>query len=397
MPWKESSAMDQKQLFIIQWQLQEESFTDLCDEFGIARKTGYKWVKRYQENGIKGLEEQTRQPLNMPRRISTEILCEIMKARHHKEFWGGKKISRYLRSQGFEPVPHARTIDRYLKRCGYVTPRRARRNAELQEEVLIEAKAPMDVATIDFKGWWRTGDGKRCEPLTVRDQSSRYLLNLSAHPGTCFEAVKERLSMVFEQYGLPLVMRSDNGSPFASVSAMHRLTRFGVWLMKLGVLPNRIEPARPDQNGAHERFHRDIKRELQQKPARELREEQKRFDMWRYEFNYERPHEALGDDTPAQHFKASPRKYLGDNIEFEYPSDFEMRKISHVGEFNWKGKAVGFAKSLAGEYIGIEDCGGPDLKVWFYDFCLASLHRKGEYLVPSHTLSKEGTGRRIKI
>lgn len=396
MPWEEKSVLDQKKLFIVRWQLQEETFTELCQEFDIARKTGYKWVRRYQAEGLKGLEEYKREPKHMPQQISNEILCEIFKARQRKEFWGGKKISRYLRNQGFSCVPHARTIDRYLKRGGYVTPRRTRRNQKLQEEKLIEARVPMDVATIDFKGWWRTGDGKRCEPLTVRDQSSRYILNLSAHAGASFEAVKERVSGVFEQYGLPLVMRSDNGSPFASVSAMHRLTRFGIWLMKLGVLPNRIEPACPDQNGAHERFHWDIKRELQKNPARELGEEQKRFDIWRYEFNHERPHESLNDDTPAQHFRASPRKYLGDNVLFEYPADFEMRKISRSGEFNWKGKPIRFAKSLAGEYIGIEDSGEPDLKVWFYDFYLASLHRKGEYLVPSHALAKESIGRRMK-
>lgn len=395
MPWKESSAMDQRKLFIVRWQLEEESFKELCDEFGIAPKTGYKWVNRFQERGAAGLAELSRVPKQMPRQISNEILCEIFKARAKKEFWGGIKLRRYLKNQGFNNLPHARTIDRYLKRGGYVTPRRARRNEKLQEEKLIEPSNPMDVLTIDFKGWWRTGDGKRCDPLTARDQMSRYILNLSAHSGCSFDAVKERLSEVFKQYGLPLVVRSDNGAPFASVRAMHRLTRFGAWLMKLGVLPNRIEPACPDQNGAHERFHKDIKRELQKNPARELAEEQKRFDIWRYEFNYERPHQSLNDDTPAEHFKPSPRKYLGDNIEFEYPSDFQVRKISSSGDFFWKGKPIKFAKSLSGEYLGIEDCGEPDLKVWFCDFYLASLHRKGEYLNPCHALLRNGLGRRL--
>lgn len=395
MPWKESVAMDQRKLFIVRWQLGEEPFTELCEEFGVARKTGYKWVKRFSEQGMAGLVEGSRVPEHMPRQISNEILCEIFKARQKKEYWGGRKISRYLRNQGFREVPHARTIDRYLKRGGYVTPRRGRRKEKLQAEKLIEPTEPMDVVTVDFKGWWRTGDGKRCEPLTVRDQISKYILNLSAHPGCAFENVKERFSRVFEQYGLPLVIRSDNGAPFASVNAMHRLSRFGVWLMKLGILPNRIQPACPDQNGAHERFHWDIKRELQKNPARELSEEQKRFDIWRQEFNYERPHESLSDDTPAQHFKPSPRKFLGDNIQFEYPPDFQLRKVNKNGEFHWKGKPVGFAKSLAQEYIGIEDCGEPDLKVWFCDFYLGSLHRKAEYLVPSQALSKDSIGRRL--
>lgn len=395
MPWKESSVLDQKKLFIVRWLESRESFTELCEDFGISRKTGYKWLMRYEEGGIPGLSERSREPVHKPSQISNELLCEIFKTRQRKEYWGGRKIRRYLRNQGYETLPHARTIDRYLKLGGYVTPRRARREGELQAEKLIDASEPMDVATIDFKGWWRTGDGKRCEPLTVRDQKSRFILNLSAHSGTSFEAVKGRLTGIFCEYGLPLVMRSDNGSPFASVRALHRLTQFGVWLMKLGILPNRIEPASPGQNGAHERLHWDIKRELQRQPARELREEQKRFDVWSYEFNYERPHDSLNGDTPVQHFKASSRKFPGNNVLFEYPPDFEMRKVSANGEFNWKGKPIRFAKSLAGEYIGIEDCDEPDLKVWFCDFCLASLHRNGEYLVPTYTLSKENVGRRI--
>lgn len=397
MPWKESSSMDQKRLFIMHWQLQEGCFTDLCEEYGIAPKTGYKWVKRFQLEGFEGLKEKSRVPQVCPRQISNELICEIFKVRGHKEFWGGRKIRRYLKNHGYEALPHARTIDRYLKLGGFVTPRRTRRNNKLQEERLIDAKAPMEVLTIDFKGWWRTLDGKRCEPFTVKDQYSKYLLNLSAHHSSTFDAAKGRLSQVFEQFGLPLVVRSDNGSPFASVGALHRLTRFGVWLMKLGILPNRIEPACPDQNGAHERFHRDIKRELQKDPARKLTDEQKRFELWQYEFNHERPHQALNDDTPATWFKASPRKYRGDKIDFQYPADFQLRKVTHNGEFNWKGKAIGFAKSLAGEYIGIEDCGEPELKLWFCDFYLASLHRNGDFLNPSLTLQREDIGRRTNI
>lgn len=396
MPWRETDVLELRRQFISRWQLGDESISELCEEFGVSRKTGHKWLKRFKQGGSEGLRDQHRRPRCFKDELPKEILCEVIRIRNWRPLWGGRKIRQYLDANAdFERLPHSRTIDRYLKRCGYAKPRKADRGRGAYcPERLVEPAEPNDVWTADFKGWWSTQDGNRCEPLTVRDKLSRFVLNLSAHPGTSFEATKDRFSVIFEEFGLPYVMRFDNGSPFACISALHRLTRFAVWLMKHGVIPNRMDPASPHQNGAHERFHVDIKRELQNSPAANLAEEQKRFDVWRWDFNCVRPHEALGGKTPSELYRRSPRRYLGERIVFEYPPDFALRKVNANGEFNWNNKRVNFAKSLAGEYIGVEDDGTPDLNVWFCDFCLASLERNGSRIRPSQALSRQEVGRR---
>ena len=395
MPWKETKVLDQKRLFISRWCLGEECLTSLCEEFGVSRKTGYKWIDRFKKDGIGGLENLSQRPHAFRDETPREVVCEIIRIKNWKPFWGGRKIGHYLRAQKqLSKIPHSRTIDRYLRRCGYVTPRKTSSPKEFVSENLIEPSKPNDVWTLDFKGWWRTKDGKRCEPLTIRNMHSRYLLNLSAHRSATFEAVKERFYNIFEEFGLPRVIRSDNGGPFASVRAMHRLTRFGIMLMKHGVVPNRMDPGSPQQNGAHERMHLDIKRELQSTPAGKLRSEQERFDIWRYEFNHVRPHESLGGSTPAKCYKPSAKRFMGDKATFEYPVDFSLRKVSSSGDFFWNGKAVRLSKAFAGEYVGIEDCGEVDLNVYFCDFHLASLHRKERILTPTSVLRREAIGKR---
>lgn len=397
MPWRKTDVLEQRRLFIARWLMEEESFSELCDEFGIPRKTGYKWRKRYMEQGYKGLEDMSRRPKKFRDQTPNEVLCEILRIKKWKEHWGGRKIRDYLKGQrSFDSLPHSRTIERYLKKCGYVTPRAVTWRGTYASEDLIEPNEVNDVWTADFKGWWRTKNNRRCEPLTVMDRYSRALLNLSAHESATFEATRERFSAVFNEFGLPRIIRMDNGSPFAAIRAMHRLSRFGVWLLKLGILPNRMDPASPNQNGRHERFHRDIKRELQGDPAEDRETEQKRFDVWREEFNFLRPHEALNGDTPMQHYKKSPRRFV-ENTAFEYPADFSLRKVSDNGGFYWKNTNVQFTYSMAGEYIGIEDTGDEDLKVWFYDWCLGTLKRDGERFCPSQTLQRGSLGRRITI
>jgi len=384
-------VLEQRKRFIVGYLEDQYSFTELCEEYGISRKTGYKWVHRFKEEGFDGLKDESRRPKRFRDEVAGEMICEIVKVRQWKPGWGGRSIRSYLlKHRKFKGVPHARTIDRILKRSGFVTSRRhAGKAKSYNEEPIVEAKECNDVWTVDFKGWWRTGDGKRCEPLTIRDGNSRFIVNLAALATTAFEPVKERFIESFELYGLPLYVRSDNGAPFASVRGFCRLTRFAVWLMKLGVTPNRIPPASPHLNGAHERMHRDIKRELQQKPSYNAKLEQKRFDIWRHEFNHVRPHQALGGDPPAKYYRSSRRKYTLLEPVYEYPADFQIRKVSTNGEFNWKNKAVRFAKSLAGEYIGIETCDDGSLQLWFTNYCLATADRYFERpLQPVRKLSR---------
>lgn len=395
MPWRETNVLEQRKLFITRMLSGDESFTDLCEDFGIPRKTGYKWRARFLERGMEGIADLSRRPHKFRQETPNEVICEIIRIKKWKENWGAKKIRDYLVNQKtFETLPHARTIDRYLKRCGYVTPQTQSWRRQYASEEIIVPKAPNDVWTVDHKGWWTTRDGNRCEPLTVMDRFSRMLLNLSALQRKTFEDTKGIFTELFEEYGLPLVLRMDNGTPFASVQGLHRLTRFSLWLLKIGILPNRMDPASPHQNGSHERTHRDMKRELQANPATCLDEEQKRFDVWKYEYDYLRPHEALKGKPPIKVYRKSPRRF-NQHVTFEYPPDFEQRKISANGDITWKMSTVRIAKAMAGEYIGFEDSGEPDLRVWFCDFCIGTLARKTKTFTPSEGLERKDIGRRF--
>jgi len=395
MPWRETEVVEQRKLFISRLLLGEESFTELCEEFGIPRKTGYKWKNRYEEQGLQGLADMSRRPKNFPQQTPNEIIFEIIRIKQWKEHWGARKIRDYMAEHSsFKMLPHARTIDRYLKSCGYVTPRKQSWQRAFCSEEIIEPKSPNDVWTVDHKGWWKTRDGKRCEPLTVIDRHTRMVLNLSAHKRKTYKDVRSQFTDIFEQYGLPLVLRMDNGTPFASVLGLHRLTRFSLWLLELGIVPNRMNPGSPHQNGSHERFHRDIKRELQAVPAANIPEEQQRFALWRHEYNHLRPHEALNGKTPAKIYQKSERVF-NPKVAFEYPPDFDLRKVSANGDFNWKMSPVRIAKAMAGKYIGLEDCGEPYLNVWFCDFCLGTLTKKTKNFTPSEALCRKNLGRRI--
>lgn len=357
MPWRETNVLEERKLFITRMLRGEETFTELCEDFGIPRKTGYKWKARFLERGMEGLADLSRRPHKFRQQVPNEVLCEIVRIKKWKEHWGAKKIRGYLvEQQILSAVPHARTIERYLKSCGYVTPHTKSWREQFVSEAIITPTAPNDVWTVDHKGWWTTKDGKRCEPLTVMDRYSRMLLNLSAHQRKTYKDTKRVFIELFEEFGLPHVVRMDNGTPFASVQGLHRLTRFSIWLLKLGIIPNRMDLASPHQNGSHERTHRDMKRELQMNPARCRDEEQKRFDVWKYEYDHLRPHEALGGKSPATIYKKSPRVF-NPKTKFEYPPDFELRKITANGDVTWKMSTIRIAKAMAGEYIGFEDYG----------------------------------------
>jgi putative transposase len=394
MPWKETCVMDEKRLFIHRVELEEESISEVCEEFGISRKTGYKWITRYRQGGFKALEELSRRPRHFRDETPAEVICELIRIRQWKDDWGGRKIRSFLKNKGWEVLPSARTIDRYLKRCGFVIPVHRSKWQEISAQDLVEPRGPNDVWTVDWKGWWRTLDGKRCNPLTIRDSSTRYVLNLSAHQRTTFEIVKERFIEVFSENGLPLAVRSDNGPPFGSIHRGRHLTRLAVWFMKLGILPNYIPPASPQYQGAHERYHLDLYRELEKKPAANVVEEQKRFKVHQYEFNFLRPHEALNNQVPAKIYAPSKRSYPGEKITFEYPVDFDVRKVNHNGVFFYKGVTIPFAKSLAGEYIGLEFRARPHPRVWYCDFSIGFLS-DSEGFVLSNSFTRSPIGVRV--
>lgn len=371
MPWSVKHVEDQRGHFVIRALEPEANISELCRMEGISRPTAYEWIRRYKSGGFGALKDRSRRAHRLPRSSSAEVVMEIVNLRTQKPTWGGRKIrARLVRMNRFKHVPKARSIDRILKRCGLVNPRMRSTKSKLAHPTVVAARRPNHVWTIDFKGWWITRDGTRCEPLTIRDEHSKYIIGIFALRRTTFEAVKACLIKSFQRYGLPEYIRCDNGHPFISTQAICGLTRLSAWWIKLGITPNRIPPASPGMNGGHERMHRDLKKELQQNPARNLREEQERFDDWRHEFNHIRPHESLDDNVPDDWYVRSSRRYDAREREYVYPADFEVRKVTRNGEISWFGRFVGVSKSLAGEYVGIERLDDPTVRVWYTNFCL---------------------------
>lgn len=371
MPWRREELETQRGRFVLRAIEEDSNIAELCREAGISRVTAYKWIKRYRKGGIATLRDENRRPKKFGKETTRDIVMEVVRVRTEHPTWGGKKIRGYiLRRKLFKKVPVGRTIDRILKRCGLVSPRITRKRRELPEVKIVRPIASNDVWTIDFKGWWLMQDGTRCEPLTIRDEYSRFIIGIFALSTTTFEAVKTCLIECFKQYGLPKYIRSDNGHPFISVQSLCGLTRLSVWWLRLGITPNRIEVASPSMNGAHERMHLDMKRELQINPAQNLKAEQKRFDEWRYDFNNFRPHAALKDDAPVDWYKRSARQYSQQRGPHKYPLGFVTRKVSRNGEISWHGKWVGISKAFAREEVGIEILDSKHLRLWYTDFCL---------------------------
>jgi transposase InsO family protein len=365
--------MEERCKFVLLASEPAANISQLCKEFGVSRKTGYKWLERFEQEGLRGLEARSRRPASSPRQISSELVCEIVSIREAHRRWGGVTIEEILRRRyGREGMPRARTIDRILNRCGLVKAYKRGCPKVYSSEDVIEPKEPNDVWTVDLKGWWRTQDGNRCVPLTIRDGYSRYILDIAALSNSDTKAVKGRFERCFERYGLPRYIRSDNGSPFSAYLGLKGLSRLSAWWIKQGIHPNRIPPGSPQSNGGHERMHRDIKAELQKDPAKNLQLQQEIFDSWRTEFNTVRPHRALKMATPSERYCVSKRKYSGQIIQYDYGDGIETRIVGSRGFIWWHGKAKFVSNALSKEQIGLEKRDGQMLSLWFRDFYLGT-------------------------
>lgn len=371
MPWKESNEMSQRIEFVMKAEKNKDNFSELCREFNISRTLGYRLLSRYQEYGLEGIAPYSRRPHGNPNKTDEDIVCEIVKLRIQHSNWGGKTIRAVLlRSYPSEKIPSARTIDRILQRSSLVRKRRKRTGKYLPDGEIIVPKKPNEVWTVDFKGWWKTKNGETCFPLTIRDEHSRYVLNLSAHKSPSFKPVKEQFKRCFETYGLPDYIRSDNGGPFAAVCSIQGLSQLSSWWVSLSVLPNRIKPASPYMNGAHERMHRDIKHDLQSNPEKNIESQQEAFNKWLDFFNCERPHQALQMRTPSECYVESSRKYDPAEPEYGYPCDYETRKVGCRGHIYWKSKKVFISNALTKRRIGIKKERDEKLSVWFCELFL---------------------------
>jgi transposase InsO family protein len=345
--------MDERMKFIGEWLSGELSMAELCRCYGVSRKTGYKYIERYRLEGPAGLKDRSRAPHHHPNAIDEDRELAILQLQREHPTWGAKKLKQWLeRHRRQEEWPARSTIAEMLDRHGLVRRRRLRRHATSQASSLTVAEAANQVWGIDFKGWFLTKDGRRCNPFTISDLASRYIVRLQAVDKPNGEYVWSVLQAAFREVGLPAVIRSDNGPPFASTGA-GGLGWLSVQLIKAGVTPERITPGKPQQNGRHERMHRTLKEETANPPAANQRAQQKRFDDFRRIFNEERPHEALGLDTPAAHYQPSARAYCGRLREPEYPDDHQVRRVRSNGEIKWRGRRVFLSEALIGEPVGI--------------------------------------------
>jgi transposase InsO family protein len=350
--------MDEKLRFVFEYERDEESMTALCERFGISRETGYVWLRRYRQYGPEGLLELNRAPQRHPNQTAVALEQAVLELRQAHMRWGPRKLRRILeRDQPGRGWPATSMVGEIVKRAGLVIPRKKRRRTEPYTEPLAHAVESNRVWCADFKGWFRSGDGRRIDPLTITDACSRYLLRSQAVEKTDTERVRAIFEAAFREYGLPGTIRTDNGAPFAS-SAVGGLSRLAVWWIKLGIVPERIEAGHPEQNGRHERMHRTLKLEL--RPAEDWRAQQRELDRFRQEYNQVRPHEALGMETPASVYEPSPRAYPARVPEPEYADTMLVRTIKSHGHFRWKKHDVFLSEVLWGERVGLlpvdDDC-----------------------------------------
>jgi putative transposase len=377
--WKETCVMDERMRFIGDWLSRELSMAELCRRYGVSRKTGYKYVARYLADGPAGLEDRSRAPHHHPHAIDEEREAAIRTLRAKYPTWGAKKLKTWLEEhRGEQAWPALSTITEILDRHGLLRRRKQRRRGGWQTSLLTAAESANQVWGMDFKGWWLTKDGWRCLPFTLSDIKSRYLFRVQAVDKPDGHHIWSILDATFREVGLPEVIRSDNGPPFATTGAIG-LSWLSVQLIKAGVRPERIKPGKPQQNGRHERMHRTLKQETTNPQAANRREQQRRFDEFRRIFNEERPHEALGLETPAMHYQPSSRRYSGRLREPDYPDDHQIRRVRSNGEIKWLGGKVFLSDALIGEPVGIVETGDGFHTIHYGPICLGCLNPNGAW------------------
>jgi putative transposase len=387
MPWKASSVMDERTRFVLEHERKMYTMTELCEIYDIARETGYYWLRRYQQGGLEALQDRDRAPERHPNQTPEGTEAAVLELRRAHMRWGPRKLKRVLeRESPQRPWPAASTIGAMLAREGLVIPRKKRRRAPPYTEPFASADAPNRVWCADFKGWFQTQDGQRVDPLTITDAHSRYLLRCQRVAKTNSEHVQAVFEAAFREYGLPQAMRTDNGAPFAS-RAIAGLSRLAVWWMKLGIVPERIAAGHPEQNGRHERMHRTMKQETASPPEANRRAQQRAFHRFRREYNEERPHEALGMQTPSAVYTPSPRAYPARVREPEYDSSMHVRRVRRRGSFSWKKQDVFLSETLIGEPIGLLPVDDRIYTVYFAAFPIACFDSQRRTILPLRAVS----------
>src|SRR6185503_11225022 len=384
MPWKAMEPMNQRTEFVL-GALKTDNFRALCQEYGISPKTGYKWKERFISDGVSGMGEHSRRPKKSPKELSERVVCEMVRLKQKHKSWGPKKL-RHVYGRLHPKVPSESSFKRVLERAGMVEHRRLRRRQEAGRlSSGRKAKAANEIWTVDFKGWWYGGEGQRCEPLTVRDEYSRYVLELRAVANARTETVRDCFEALFRKHGLPGAIRSDNGPPFASIRAILGLSRLSAWWVVLGIDLERSRPGCPQDNGGHERLHLDVQRELR---GEKTAEHQAGLDEWRRTFNHERPHEALEMKTPAQFYSPSKKKYEQTPEDLSY-SSMECRRVHRLGYISWGGKRIQLSSALAGWSVGLEPARNEQWNVWFGKLLLGQLEQRTLSFIQAQPAARE--------
>jgi putative transposase len=353
MPWKETCPMEQRVAMIGDWLKNESSITELSKMYGVSRVTIYKWLSRFKAEGPAGFREHPRAPRRHPNAIPTEMVERLVSARLSHPSWGPKKLQALLHEKyPDDEWPALSTISVILKREGLVKPRRIRHKIDPYTQPFLECDRPNKVWSADFKGQFRTADGRLCYPLTITDNFSRFILLCRGLNRPTHDQVRPWFEATFRRYGLPEAIRTDNGSPFASVG-IGGLSRLSAWFIQLGIRHERIEKAHPEQNGRHERMHRTLKEATATPPQANLSRQQKAFNSFVEEYNFERPHEALKMNKPGAIYEKAKRVYTSRQTPMEYGPEYIVKPVRITGEISWKGKRVYISQVLAGERIGL--------------------------------------------
>jgi len=380
--------MDDRLCFIAACLRDAEPMSALCARFGISRKTGHKWLERYKEVGVAGLTDRSRARHTQTLTIEPETARTILALRKTRPKWGPRKLLARLAMDHPNHIwPAASTVGDLLRREGMSEPRTRISREPGTKCPQIEPSAPNESWSADFKGWFRTGDGVRCEPLTVTDGHSRYILACQAVPKVSTSEVQPILTRLFRTHGLPRALRTDNGSPFAHRLGLGGLSALSVWFLKLDIWPDRIAPGRPDQNGRHERMHRTLGEDVADPPAATLVEQQARFDAWREDFNANRPHEALGQRCPATLYEPSRRAFPEEIRAWDYLADHHARRVDVKGYVKWRDRGLYLSEALRGETVALARRDDGDWTIRFRGFDLATLSDE------THDIRRSGLAR----
>lgn len=356
MPWMETSPMEERVRFIDDLSSYLYTMTELCELYGISRKTGYKWATRYGQEKVMGLQDRSRRPKRSPNKTDQRCVEALLEERRAHPLWGPRKLlARLGRRHPDWPWPAVSTAAATLKRHGRVKPRRRSRRRPDPTRPRVETTAPNQVWAADFKGQFRLGNGQMCFPLTVSDHYSRYLIGCRGGLVTTHDTTRQAFEEIFRRIGMPEAILTDNGPPFAGYLAPRRLSRLAIWWIRLGIEPILTQPAHPEQNGSHERMHWTLKAATARPPARDMPSQQARFDDFQKEYNEERPHEGIGQRMPAELYRPSLRPYPAELPPPRYPGHFELRRALGKGAVQFKGKSLFISEVVQGETVGLEE------------------------------------------